>query len=386
MDCPTAPLSSAAFLTAFHRRAFDNRVPLNCSLDLTQRCNLACVHCYCGDRATGAPPVTGRPELSAAELGDLFDQLADAGCFSILLTGGDPLLRQDFETIYARAKSCGFLLNVFTNGTLIRRTVIDVLRDLPPRAVEITLYGASEETYRRVTGARGAYERCRQGIEALLAAGIRVRLKTVLMSLNVDDFTAMKGIAAGYGVPFRFDAAISGRVGGDRTPISLRVPAATVVDLEMSDPKLAKSWLEWASTERDGGDATRLFNCGAGRTSFHVDFDGTMRVCTGSRLTGYDLRRVRFDEAWERLGVEISTLAAPEGMVCNSCRLKTFCSWCPVFSELEGTNGIASSPYLCRLAQERAAWTGIQSTMEGQHEKGDEHHTENLQHAASAQA
>ena len=73
-------------------------MPVSGAFDLTYRCNLRCVHCYCG-HATAQSPAQGA-ELGTDEVLRLLAEAADAGCLQLVLSGGEPLLRRDFAQIY----------------------------------------------------------------------------------------------------------------------------------------------------------------------------------------------------------------------------------------------------------------------------------------------
>ncbi|MEE9523617.1 MAG: radical SAM protein, partial [Thermodesulfovibrionales bacterium] len=95
----------------------NKRVPVNATLELTYRCNNRCVHCYC-NLPTG-DKIARESELSLEEIEKIFDELKEMGCLWLLITGGEPLLRDDFSQVYLAAKSRGFLVTVFTNGILV---------------------------------------------------------------------------------------------------------------------------------------------------------------------------------------------------------------------------------------------------------------------------
>mgnify|MGYP000497106757 CR=1 FL=1 len=106
--------------------------------------------------------------------------------------------------------------------------MIEVFRDLPPTGVEITLYGATPETYESVTGVPGSYERCMSGIERLREAGIRLGLKTVLMVPNRHELHQIGHMAKTLGdKKFRFDIEIQGAFGQDSKPLEVRLDPAT---------------------------------------------------------------------------------------------------------------------------------------------------------------
>ena len=147
-------LSYAAFSDSFQTRWSDLRVPLNGTIEVTRRCPLTCLHCYnnlpMNDREAGGQ------ELDYAGHCRLLDELADAGCLWLLYTGGEIFARRDFLDIYTYAKKKGFLITLFTNGTLVTERIADHLAEWRPFAIEITLYGLTKETYERLTGIPGS--------------------------------------------------------------------------------------------------------------------------------------------------------------------------------------------------------------------------------------
>ena len=173
--------------------AVRERTPLSASIELTHRCNLRCVHCC---HAPGEIPFESAGlEMPTSFWLEQIDTLADRGCLNLLMTGGEPLLRPDFGKIYTHAKSKGLIVTVFTNGTLISEEHLDLFEEYPPRAVEITLYGATTGTCEAVTGSAEAYEATLRGIERLESRGIRIRLKTLLLTLNIHEFDDMRAMA-----------------------------------------------------------------------------------------------------------------------------------------------------------------------------------------------
>jgi MoaA/NifB/PqqE/SkfB family radical SAM enzyme len=198
------------------RLSAQGRTPLSMSLEVTERCNLNCQHCYINLPANHT--AARQRELSTAECKRLFDELAAAGTLWLLLTGGELMLRRDFEEIYLYARNAGFILTIYTNGTMITPRRADFLAQYPPYELEITVYGATAETYETVTRVPGSFAKCMEGLRLLHERGLPVKLKTVLLTLNSHELLAMKAIADGYGWEFRYDGMIHPRLNGDRAP------------------------------------------------------------------------------------------------------------------------------------------------------------------------
>ncbi|MCP4431723.1 MAG: radical SAM protein, partial [Gammaproteobacteria bacterium] len=244
-SCPNLDqLTDADYISALGRKADMANVPLTASIELTERCNLHCTHCYLGDQERLRH--NRERELVTAQWMRILDEMADMGCLYLLITGGDPMLRKDFADIYRHARSRGFLVTLFTNGTLLTPTIIDLFREWPPYTLEITLYGVTRETYEKITGIPGSYMRCMAGIEQLEQLGIGLGLKTVLMRSNRHEFDEIATFCRTHSTDkFRFDAEIQGQFDGSGGPLKERLDPEEVVRMEFSDSERAADWQEY---------------------------------------------------------------------------------------------------------------------------------------------
>jgi MoaA/NifB/PqqE/SkfB family radical SAM enzyme len=255
-------ISYAQYSKRWKRRIEEKRIPIDGSFELTFRCNLRCAHCYCSLPANSQDALS--KELGTEEIFKIFDQIAEAGCLWLLLTGGEPLVRKDFLEIYTYAKKKGFLISLFTNGTLITQEIADFLAEWPPNKVEITLYGITEETYEKITRVPGSFKRCKRGIDLLLERKIPLRLKTIAMTLNHDEFFKIKEYAEGLGVEFRFDPELNPRLDGSKTPCAFRLSPEEVLKLEHCDEKRVEGWRELCEKLIGPPESDNLYICGAG--------------------------------------------------------------------------------------------------------------------------
>ncbi len=290
--------------------------------------------------------------------------MAEAGCLWLLYTGGEIFVRNDFPDIYAYAKEKGFLITLFTNGTLLTPAIADYLAEQPPFLIEITLYGANAKTHDDVTGVVGSYEQCVRGIRLLGERGLPLRLKTMALTLNSHELEGMKKVAEEeWGLEFRFDAMITPRIDCSADPLAARLSPQEVVDLDMQDPRRMAEWRRFCKIcdslvdpHRTGDD---LYSCGGGIHSFAVDPYGMLRICALSNGDGYDLRCGTFREGWEDFIPKIRQRKATRRTRCTDCGLKAMCGMCPAQGEIE--NGDEEEPvdFLCRVAHLRAETLGM---------------------------
>lgn len=330
-----------------------SRYPFSGSIDLTARCNLGCVHCYinepAGNRAERAR------ELSTAQVLGILDQVADAGCLFLLVTGGEPLLRPDFSEIYRHAKRLGLLVTLFTNGTLLTEKTADLLAELPPFGIEVTLYGATAGTYDRVTRVPGAYARCRRGIDMVLKRGLPLSLKSVIIRENRHELEQMQALARELGVQFRYDGVLWPRLDGGREPLAHRLSPEDLVAIDQDDTERQQEWAKLAD-EAEGKlvRSERVYTCGATMFSFHVSSSGRMSMCMVARQPSYDLKDMAFLEAWQRLG-ELPGLKRQGHTECETCSVGELCFQCPGWSQVVHGDNEMVVEYVCTLGRLRRA-------------------------------
>ena len=351
MDCRKDREFEEEFASRFKRRVVKDRVPLCGSIDLCTRCNFNCVHCYLPQERRKGP--WKERECSTEEILGWVDAMADGGCLYLLITGGEPLLRQDFADVYTHARKRGMIVTVFTNGSLVTDDHVRLFKTYPPAAVEISVYAASSGIYHEITGVQDALPMVVEGIHRLKDNGIRIKLKTVLMDLNRHELQAVENIARELGADFRFDAAILPRLDGDMSPLGHRISPEEAVELEFRDSVKAEEWRRlWEKSDK-ATLGSGVYGCGAGQTSFHITTDGFLQPCLMSDILRYDLRKGDFHEGWTRGIAGISQFSAGPENICRDCELINLCGYCPPFFKLENGSEQIRSEYICRMGHLR---------------------------------
>ncbi len=307
--------------------SYKNRRPISCTIEICAQCNFMCKHCYISDECR-------KNMLSFSQFTSFIDQIVAMGCIFVTITGGEPLLHPKFIEMYLYAKSKGCIVTVFTNGSLINSEIIHLFKRHPPRRIEITVYGASEETYNLVTETKN-YIRVLQSLNELSKNNIQFIIKMFIMTINLHDFSLVHETAMHYGVELKADYTI---LDNDCAKVQkYQIPTKHIPDIEKQLSKYQagkkKIWPEYIATNT----LNKLYNCGAGRVSCWLKSDNQLRVCNFIDTIAVDLNEHLVVEAWGRFNSDV-TADLSEDSDCYKCKLRSFCIYCPARSLLLNNN------------------------------------------------
>lgn len=158
--------------------------------NMTQRCNLKCVHCY-----AHALEEDGQDPISTAQAKVMIDDLAQFGAPVMLFSGGEPLVRADMPELAKYATSKGMRAVISTNGTLITREKAKILKDVGLSYVGVSLDGG-EAVHDDFRGVKGSYKKALEGLDYCREEGIKVGLRFTINKRNAAEvpkiFTLMK--------------------------------------------------------------------------------------------------------------------------------------------------------------------------------------------------
>lgn len=335
--------------------------------EVTARCNLSCRHCYIN---LGAKDKEAKKrELSLLEIERISGEAVSLGAVWCLLSGGEPLLREDFPDIYIMLKRKGLLLSVFTNATLVTQEHIRLFKKYPPREIEVTVYGATAETYEKITRKPGIFPVFRKGLDLLLDSGLKVRLKTMALRSNAGELSAIAVFCRERTKDFfRFDPFLHLRF--DRNEArneeirSERLTPEEIVALEKSDRErfhaLEENCDKLIVPEFERLTCGHLLHCGAGLRNFTLGYEGTFRLCFSLWHPDcvMNLRDTGLRDAWENLVPRVRKMESGRKDFlerCRVCSLVNLCLWCAAHAYLETGELDKPVDYFCRVAHAREA-------------------------------
>lgn len=346
-----------------YRKASMNKIPLNGSFELSPVCNFSCKMCYVRKTAAQVKK-EGKRIKTWTEWLSLAEKCHKEGMLYLLLTGGEPFLYPNFRELYMKLHEMGFILSINSNGTFIDGKTIEWLKKAAPSRVNITLYGASPETYQRICGQEYGYEKAVAAIRGLKEAGIPIVINASMIPENAEDMETI--------IDFGKELEINTRVSTYMFPPVRRACEAEdsrfspQMAAEMSLKKMKYQFSEqeyydgirkqlesmhkMQETEENWGSCEEYMKCRAGRSSFWVSWDGTMSACglTSFPLQVYPFER-EFHDCWMELTNCVRNITVLKG--CAHCTKKIICNPCVAMVYAETGDVNQKSPYLCEMTE-----------------------------------
>ena len=341
-----------------YAKASKNKVPLGGGIELTPVCNFRCRMCYVR-KTPEQLAKEGRALMPWQKWLELAQQCKEAGTLYLLLTGGEPFLYPGFRELYTELHKMGFLLSVNTNASLIDEETVAWLKQYAPTRLNITLYGASRETYGKICGNPDAFDKVVRAIHLLLEAGIPVVLNASMIPENADDMEKIMEFGRSLGLNTRIGTYMFPPLRRDREESDSRFTPEQAAKMFMRrscvqfPPEALEEMLRKERQSRDQDDwgaQDEHMRCRAGRCSFWISWEGKMSACG---LLPFPLEcdpfAEPFAECWQRLTERVR--CAPVLRKCKNCHLREICNPCAamVYAESGDVNGKAE--YLCRTAE-----------------------------------
>lgn len=348
---PIEQTSHDDFYNRIRKNAYSNRIPVDGTIELTYRCNLNCVHCY-------IPPNyrhINQSELSYLEICKILDEIAEEGCLWLLFTGGEIFCRKDFKDIYSYAKNRGFIVTLFTNGTLITAEIVDYLQEFCPHDLEITIYGSTQETYEKITRVSGSFKKCINALLLLKKKNIPFKLKSPLLRINQHEILKIKELAHDLEVEFKFDSIIFPKIDQSREPCDYRLSPKEIVEFEIIEQDRLQNLKKFDRYEVESNFYKEfLFICHGGRSSFSIDPTGNLKLCSLLPIFKFNLRNDTFKDGWNNYLEKVINTKVKRKLKCQTCQFYNLCNQCPAFSYLENDALDKIVNYNCEITKLRA--------------------------------
>ncbi|MFO7753875.1 MAG: heme b synthase [Desulfobacteraceae bacterium] len=331
--------------------------------ETTRRCNLSCKHC----RALAEDhPYSNELDTDASF--KLLDQIRETGEPIVILTGGEPLLREDIFDIASYGTGLGLRMVMAPNGTLINRHNAAKMKESGIKRISISLDGATSKSHDSFRGVDGAFEKALAGIETAKQAGIEFQVNTTITKANLEEIPKIFRLAENVGavahhifllVPTgRGKYIVDNEIDAEEYESSLNwfYDQRGKTDLQLKATcaphyyrilrQRAKEDGEKVSFESHGLDAVTR-GCLAGTGFCFVSHTGRVQTCGFLDVECGDVTRRHFKDIWDNSEVfnNLRNFENLEGK-CGACEYKGVCGGCRARAYEATGNYLAQEP-LC---------------------------------------
>jgi radical SAM protein with 4Fe4S-binding SPASM domain len=320
-----------SLLVEMNDRAMKLGVPLSVHIDVTYRCNERCQHCYLDHDDHG--------EMTTAEIKGILDQLAEAGVFFLVFSGGEVFMRRDFLELVEYARNLMFNVKVKTNGAMIREYEARRLRELGVEQVQISVYSHRPEVHDAITKLPGSLKRTVDSIRFLKSQGLKVTVSNVLMTVNREDQRSTQALARELDVDYTLDPTVTPMMDGNTSVLALRVDGDNLDEL-FADPSLVGNPEEFCAKPGPvDDDVLEGYSCSAGHTACYISPYADVYPCVQFPLPSGNLRKQKFQDIWNDSPQlkEVRSIRVKDLTVCSSCSHAGTCTRCPGLAYMEGS-------------------------------------------------
>lgn len=300
--------------------------PMHFSIELTDYCNLTCLHCY-----RQSSPHSSR-FLDTAHLLSLMDDAARQGITTVELTGGEPTCHPDFLQIACHAAKRFTLVAVLTNGTLMTDEILEALASYKDNVIfQVDLDGMNAYQHEKLRGLAGSFESAKQAIKIICSHNFRVRAAMNVYKENVHSINQTCQAALQLGATW-FAASPVLDVGRGNSNLTLDnndldILHTAIEKLHHQHPHAVLSTDEFQEIKNKSG-----INCGAGWRSITIGPDTSLRPCimfpSELPLFGHakenSLKALFSSNDWNYF----AKLAPPDKELCGDCLFSMFCRGC----------------------------------------------------------
>lgn len=305
----------------------------NIIIEITQKCNERCVHCY-------IPHENKNSIMSDKDFYAIVDMCGGIETIlNVRITGGECMSHPSFKNYIRYVKDKGFALTLLTNLTLLDDETINILKEGTLSQVQVSMFSVNPEIHDRITAVPGSLEKTMKNIEKLKAAGVPVSIATQAMEINKDSIERLYEYTIKHGFNLRCDWTIIAKENRNSENLSYRIR-------DLSNYKnICKSRLKHCdgyekelrkALSRDPKPETSHL-CNAGTNGLYIDTNLKVHPCPGWDLIVGDLKSDSLSDIWnksEKLQ-KVRDVVLKDFPKCAKCDIRNLCSICMAQADME---------------------------------------------------
>lgn len=320
----------------------NKRILFSALFETTYKCNERCQHCYVDSSCH-----EHRKEVSTYEMKKIVDNLHRANVGEITFSGGEFFTRTDAVEIIEYASQKDFLINIFSNGTLLNSEKILRIAKCNIRSYQTSLYGATAETHDKITGIPGSFEKTICVLDTFDSLGVSTCIKTTMMNNNAYEYEDLIQLCKDLNSEIQVGLSIMPTMLKNNSNAKFRLNNEELLKINLEEMKrFGQRRIEKLEIEAKG-------ICNAGFSSITINPYGDILICTGIPTVLGNALSDEIVELWNSstLLQEWRKKTVMDISCMKDCRYAEYCSFCPAQAYLETGDCFTKYEEACMIAK-----------------------------------
>ncbi|HSW58785.1 MAG TPA: radical SAM protein [Dehalococcoidales bacterium] len=314
--------------------------PYHVVWEITNRCNLDCIHCY----ASSVP--SPQSELTTLEGKQLLEKMTEIPALRmIVITGGEPLIRNDIFELVEYAGKLGFKIVFSTNGTLLTHKVAGDLVKMGVVNFSISLDGSTAEKHETIRPHSGCFNQTLEGIKAAAASGVCLQINFTAMKQNLAELPQVIDLAEELGAdicmvfqtipPCKDRGAVELNAEDQNQLLRIIREKQRQKRMLLMPVCSPEYWPLIANQHKNrlvpkSLKQAAFSGCGAGRGFCYIRFDGNVWPCNFIPLSAGNVRESSFADIWRNSALLQQFYSLHKNLkdACGQCADKQICGGC----------------------------------------------------------
>lgn len=309
--------NSAEIANNFNALLYETNSPFSVKLELTTSCNLRCKYCY----MQGAKNIL----VNSKQWIKVLERLRLLGVVQLDITGGEPLLYEGLSDIVQAADGMGFDTKIHTNGVLINRSFVDIIKKLRSVDICISFHSVDRDIFERFVQVKGVYSKIINSFEILSEARASFSAYIVLTAINeATIFDTIEYLEKAH-IKFDISAFIFPNIYTISENHEYHPSSEIVAKL------IKKGYLKEKKSKT---------KCTALKTKFWISSNGDILACEMYRhlkvgnIFETDIGRIWNSDTADSFRTHIAQRISQTSSSCSSCKHSSYCGYCPAFCEI----------------------------------------------------
>lgn len=324
----------------FYEEFRENPCIFGLQIEVSSRCNERCIHCY----IPNAKKDEGK-DIKLSLITRVMDEAKEMGTLSLTLSGGELFLHSEIEEILRHARKNDFAISILSNLVLLTDVHIQLLKEINPSLVQVSLYSMKPEEHDLITKVKGSFEKTKKSIERLVAADIPVQISCPVMKTNYNSYKDVLKYAQGLRTKAYTDFIMMAQADFDTKNLSQRLDMTEtevlLKDIVRFDKDYINTTLEYEPKTKNIDHYKKLPVCGVGVDNICLTANGDYYPCAGwqNYILGNAYEQ-SLKDIWknsEKIKY-LRTITNGSFPECLKCEARDFCAMCLVrnFNENNG--------------------------------------------------